>query len=307
MSQQSLFSPPFAEPAHLLDVLAAPERPPGQLLKWIGSKQRFATAIVAAFPPRFGTYREPFLGGGAVLGTLQPARAIASDVLAPLLGIWRALQADPDGLCQWYADRWLAADRGEAGQADKVANYLAIRQAYNAAANPADLLFLSRACYGGVIRFNKDGAMNTPCGAHQPIAPHVFAKRVAAWHPRVQGTRFEHADFEQMLDDARPGDLVYCDPPYADCGSTIYGAQAFSLARLMAAIDRCKSRGVYVALSIDGWKRSGSHDCGVDIPEGLFESEAVIDVGRSMLRRFQMQGQTLEAEVVADRLLRTWA
>lgn len=304
MIQQSLFSPHLAESAHLPDVLAAPQRPPGQLLKWIGSKQRFANAIVAAFPPRFGTYREPFLGGGAVLGTLQPARAIASDVLAPLLGIWRALQQHPEELCRWYAERWRAA---APAQAAKVANYLAIRQSYNLAPNSPDLLFLSRACYGGVIRFNNEGMMNTPCGAHQPITPESFAKRVADWQPRVQGTRFEHADFEQMLDDARPGDLVYCDPPYTDCGSTIYGAQAFSLVRLLAAIDRCKSRGVYVALSIDGWKRSGSHACGVEIPAGLFESEAVIDVGRSMLRRFQMQGKTLEAEVVADRLLRTWA
>jgi DNA adenine methylase len=62
-----------------------------------------------------------------------------------------------------------------------------------------------------------------------------------------------------------------------------------------------------VALSIDGSKRSGSHNCVVDIPPGLFESEAMLDLGRSMLRRFQMQGQTLEAERVSDRLLRTWA
>lgn len=296
MSQQALFPP----------VVAPPSRPPlppsGQLLKWVGSKRRFAAQIVAAFPREFGTYREPFLGGGAVLGTLRPQRAVASDVLAPLLGIWQALQERPDELCAWYEDRWHRC-QGD----DKVAQYKVIRANYNAAPNPADLLFLSRACYGGVIRFAKDGSMNTPCGAHRPIPPQKFAARVADWQPRVQGTRFQHADFEQMLDDARPGDLVYCDPPYSDCKSTLYGAQAFSLARLMGAIGRCKDRGVSVALSIDGWKRSGQHACEVVIPPGLFESEARIDVGRSMLRRFQMQGQTLEAEVVADRLLRTWA
>jgi DNA adenine methylase len=276
--------------------------PRGQLLKWVGSKQRFAAQIVAAFPQDFRTYREPFLGGGAVLGTLQPASAVASDVLGPLLAIWQTLQARPHDLCTWYEQRW------EQSQGDaKVAEYKAIRSSYNAAPNPADLLFLSRSCYGGVIRFAKGGNMNTPCGAHRPIPPQEFARRVEAWHPRVQGTRFEHADFEQMLDAAQPRDLVYCDPPYTDCESTLYGAQAFSLARLMAAIGRCKDRGVYVALSIDGWKRSGTHACEVLIPPGLFESEARIDVGRSMLRRFQMQGQTLEAEVVADRLLRTWS
>ena len=72
-------------------------------------------------------------------------------------------------------------------------------------------------------------------------------------------------------------------------------------------IGRCKSRGVSVALSIDGTKRSGQYLCDLPIPKGLFESEAYVNCGRSMLRRFQMGGQTLETEVVADRLLLTYA
>ena len=148
--------------------------------------------------------------------------------------------------------------------------------------------------------------MNTPCGAHQPISPEVFAKRVAGWNPRVQGTRFEHADFEQMLDDERPGDLVYCDPPYTDCGSTIYGAQAFSLPRLLDVIEQCKSRGVFVALSIDGTKFSGRKLCDVPLPDGLFRREEFVRVGRSMLKRFQMDGLSLENHEVRDRLLLTY-
>jgi len=78
------------------------------------------------------------------------------------------------------------------------------------------------------------------------------------------------------------------------------------VADLFAAIARCKARGVYVALSIDGTKRSGEKICSVPIPGGLFETEATVNCGRSMLRRFQMAGQTLEGEVVADRLLLTY-
>jgi DNA adenine methylase len=44
----------------------------------------------------------------------------------------------------------------------------------------------------------------------------------------------------------------------------------------------------------------------VPIPEGLFRREVLIDCGRSMLRRFQMNGRTLEREVVADRLMLTY-
>lgn len=276
--------------------------PAGQLLKWIGNKQRFAAGIVRAFPRDFGTYREPFVGSGAVLATLQPRRAVASDVLLPLVQLWQALQQDLDGLCQGYATRW-----NEAMTGDKLETYLEIRRRYNAQPNPHDFLFLSRTCYGGVIRFAKDGSMNTPCGVHRPIPPDKFARRAKEWHRRVRGVEFRHSDFEAMLDEARPGDLVYCDPPYGDSESTLYGAQAFTLARLYAAIDRCRSRGVHVALSIDGTKRSGGHVCPVEVPDGLFAREVQVVVGRSMLRRFQMAGQTLEGEVVADRLLCTWA
>ena len=59
-------------------------------------------------------------------------------------------------------------------------------------------------------------------------------------------------------------------------------------------------------LSIDGTKRSGDRICDVPIPDGLFEREVFVNCGRSMLRRFQMAGQTLEGEVVADRLLLTY-
>lgn len=80
-----------------------------QLLKWIGNKQRFASEIVSFFPARYGTYHEPFLGSGAVLGTLAPTRAVASDALAPLIEIWEAVARHPDMAKQWYHARWQAA------------------------------------------------------------------------------------------------------------------------------------------------------------------------------------------------------
>ena len=42
------------------------------------------------------------------------------------------------------------------------------------------------------------------------------------------------------------------------------------------------------------------------ISDGLFEREVFVNCGPSMLRRFQMNGQTLEGEMVADRLLLTY-
>src|SRR5579863_4341144 len=64
-------------------------KPKKQLLKWIGNKQRFAHEIVSFFPSDYGTYFEPFLGSAAVLGTLEPKRAVGSDVFQPLIEIWQ--------------------------------------------------------------------------------------------------------------------------------------------------------------------------------------------------------------------------
>lgn len=281
--------------------LFAAKRPKGQLLKWIGNKQRMAEEIVSHFPTEFRSYHEPFVGSGAVLATLAPKRAFASDSFWALMDIWTTLREKPAMLKSWYTKRW---NRMAAG--DKVEVYEEIKASYNRDPNGADLLFLCRAAYGGVVRFRKeDGYMSTPCGVHNPISPESFGKRVDEWHDRVQGTTFRRIGFEEAMDEARPGDVVYCDPPYSHSQAILYGAQDFSLEKLFEVVERCKRRDVFVALSIDGRKRSGATVCDLPIPNGLFGREVFIHVGRSMLRRFQMGGQTLESEVVHDRLLLT--
>lgn len=272
-----------------------------QLLKWVGNKQKQADSIIAHFPKRFGTYFEPFLGSGGVLGTLAPERAVASDVFLPLVEIWQTLRADKELLKRQYADRHaLISSMG------KREAYEAVLKHFNEHPNGADLLFLCRACYGGVVRFRQnDGYMSTPVGPHSPVPPESFDRRVEIWYARTVGTTFHHLDFADAMSLARRGDLVYCDPPYVDTQSILYGAQTFSLDRLLEAIEVCKSRGVHVALSIDGTKFSGKKICNVPVPSGLFVREERVLVGRSMLKRFQMDGRSLEAHEVHDRLLLT--
>jgi DNA adenine methylase len=271
-----------------------------QLLKWIGNKQRFAHEIISRFPRSFRTYYEPFLGGGAVLGTLAPAKAVGSDALKPLVDIWLTLSENPEELLVWYTTRW------EAYQKNRVDAYERIKASYNAHPNGADLLFLARSCYGGVVRFRRDGYMSTPVGIHSPISPESMAKRIAIWHQRTRGTKFVCRDFEEVIAEAGLDDLVYCDPPYSDSQGILYGAQEFTLGRLFNAIEEAKGRGAFVALSIDGHKKSGNKAVDIEVPRDLFRHEVMINCGRSMLRRFQMEGKTLETELVADRLLLTW-
>ncbi len=281
-----------------------PSPPPfkTQLLKWVGNKQRFAHEIISYFPEDYNRYIEPFLGSGAVLGTLAPSReAIAADIYRPLIEIWSCLKNNPTQLKRWYGER-LARYIVEGKKA-----YEAIKENFNHTPNGADLLFLCRSCYGGVVRFRQmDGAMSTPCGVHTPISLDSFSQRVDIWYNRIKHTNFYNQDFEDTLAMAQSGDVVYCDPPYTYCQSILYGAQRFSLERLITAIFKCKKRGVYVLLSIDGTKKSGKYICDFQFPDGLFEREAFVNCGRSMLRRFQKDGETLEDELVSDRLLMTF-
>jgi len=273
-----------------------------QLLKWIGNKQRFAHEIASFFPERLGTYYEPFLGSGAVLATLAPASAVASDCFLPLIDIWRTLHRNPQLLKDWYASRYARMMTG-----DKISVYEEIKASYNKQPNAADLLFISRTCYGGVVRFRKsDGYCSTPCGVHAPIPPKNFFHRVDIWHARTKGVEFVHADYRDVMRRATTGDVVYCDPPYSYSQAILYGAQSFSLEELFHEIAACKHRRVLVALSIDGTKKTGNHVCHLPMPKGLFEREIFVNCGRSMLRRFQRPGESLEDEVVHDRLLLTY-
>jgi DNA adenine methylase len=276
--------------------------PKGQLLKWVGNKQKFASEITKHFPLSYNRYYEPFLGSGSILATISPKNGIGSDSFKPLIDIWKMLKTDPKGLIEWYSER-----RMQLEDESKEAVYESIKRSYNNNPNGADFLYLSRACYGGIIRFRKaDGYMSTPCGAHTPIPIQSFIKRVGEWGGRVKNTTFENCDYKAVFEQAKYGDFIYCDPPYTHSQTILYGAQSFRLTELFEEIDKAKSKGVRVALSIDGHKKSGDLLCDLPIPKGLFENEVYIKLGHSMLRRFQLEGQTLIGEEVSDRLLLTY-
>ncbi len=276
--------------------------PKSQLLKWVGNKQKFAVEITRYFPTDIKRYIEPFLGSGAILATVSPNNGLGSDTFKPLIEIWQKLANDPNGLIQWYAER-----RNRIGKETKEEVYKSVLASYNSKPNGADFLFLTRSCYGGIVRFRKgDGYMSTPCGVHTPIPVENFATRVKEWKRRLKSVSFEHLDFKEAFAQAKKGDLIYCDPPYSHSQSILYGAQDFRLEDLLSQIDKAKSKGVRVALSIDGHKKSGNFICDLPIPDGLFENEILVNCGRSMLRRFQLEGQSLEHEVVSDRLLLTY-
>jgi DNA adenine methylase len=185
--------------------------PKSQLLKWVGNKQKFAAEITRYFPTQYGRFFEPFLGSGAILATVAPKNGLGSDTFGPLMEIWKTLKSNPDRLIDWYGER-----QRMIGQQTKEEVYEQVKASYNAQPNGADFLFLSRSCYGGIIRFRKnDGFMSTPCGVHDPISTESFSKRVNEWKNRLRYVNFEHCDYKMAFEEAKEGDMIYCDPPYA--------------------------------------------------------------------------------------------
>jgi DNA adenine methylase len=289
--------------------------PPPALLKWIGSKQQTASIIVSYIPQNFKSYIESFLGSGAVLGTLAPTRAIAGDSLKPLIEIWKLVQDDPKSLLDRYTKDWndylkslksRKSSKPMKSLKSAKETYKKVKDSYNKSPNPYDLLFISRSCYGGVIRFTKAGEISTPIGAHKPISPASLRERIEIWRNRTRGTIFICADFSETMEHASEGDIVYCDPPYQYSQQILYGSQNFRIQDLWDAIRKCKERGAKVMLSIDGKVKSEQIDLKLHYPEGLFEHEILIPRGSSMLKRFQKKGLNMEGEAVHDRLLLTW-
>ena len=284
------------------DEVAAPmrTRPKGQILKWVGNKYRHAAVIAKYLPAGFDTYYEPFVGTGAVLATIRPERAVAGDTLPMLVALLQTVQTDPDRVADHY-EMWRdqIVERGRDA-------YLEVRDRYNGCPNPLDLMVLSRTCYGGVVRFTRQGTMSTPMGPHRAMPAEKLRLRLDEWQERIATVRFECQDFSETISEAGAGDLVYCDPPYVHGQTILYGAQDFSLDELWKALGGAIERGASVAVSVDGWRQSGDKEIDPSLVEGMFARELLIERGGCMLRRFQMIGEDMAAEQVADRLLLSW-
>ncbi len=81
--------------ARTLESIAAPCRP---FLKWVGGKRQLVPELVARAPASFGRYFEPFVGGGALFFHLLPREALLADANERLIGTYRAVRDDVDGV-----------------------------------------------------------------------------------------------------------------------------------------------------------------------------------------------------------------
>ena len=68
------------------------------LIKWPGGKRALAGSILKYVPEQFGTYYEPFLGGGAVFFALRPESAVLSDTNVDLINAYIQVRDNAEAL-----------------------------------------------------------------------------------------------------------------------------------------------------------------------------------------------------------------
>lgn len=183
-------------------------------LKWAGNKYQIIDTLQKHLP-RGGRLIEPFVGSGAVfLNTHYPAYTL-SDANADLIGLFRHVQAEGEGFID-DCRRYFVPETNTAEA------FYALRERFNTTADAREkaalFLYLNRHAYNGLCRYNLSGAFNAPFGRYKK--PYFPAREMRAFRDRARTVEFVTGPYLAAMAQARPGDVVYCDPPYVPLSAT---------------------------------------------------------------------------------------
>lgn len=160
---------------------------------------------------------EPFFGSGVVALNLAPNRAILSDTNKHIIRFYQSIQK---GEVTPSIVREYLISEGRKLEQKGEEYYYEVRERFNQKGYPLDFLFLNRASFNGLIRFNNKGEFNVPfCRKPERFSPAYITKIVnqvnwVARQMRDKDWQFLVASWEQVLELAIPEDFVYIDPPY---------------------------------------------------------------------------------------------
>lgn len=248
------------------------------LIKWSGSKRSQALEIVSFFPKKINTYFEPFLGGGAVLGTLSPLKAVCGDICEPLIEIWNLAKTNPKFLSKEYEKRWLRL------QKEGYLYYYKTREYFNAKKSPLDLLFLSRTCVNGLIRFNRNGDFNNSFHlSRKGIQPFQFKEIIYSWSKIIKNYKFLNKDYRALIEHAVMGDFIYLDPPYFNTRGRYFGGIDFK--KLLDYLEGLNKRRIKFALSFDGTR--GDKTFIAEIPKSIYKRHLLLHSGNASFNKLQ--------------------
>ncbi len=197
-------------------------------IKCQGIKSKLVPWIKVIISARFkGRWIEPFSGSGVVAFNVKPKRALLADSNPHLINFYRAIQA---GKITPTGTKMFLEHEGAKLLKTEGAHFYTIRERFNLNADPIDFLFLNRACFNGMIRFNKKGGFNVPfCRKPNRFAQAYITKicnQIKVVASVISGGDYEfiHQDFSKTIATAMAGDIIYADPPYIDRHADYFNA-----------------------------------------------------------------------------------
>lgn len=251
------------------------------VIKWSGSKRRIAP-LLATLLPEAERYFEPFVGGGAMLPFRKVRMAFAGDIIAELIALWRAIHDTPELTAKEYESRWQRL------QNEGHSAYYAIRDSFNTTRNPHDLLFLTRTCVNGLVRFNSNGEFNNSLHHTRPgIAPARLCRLIHRWSQIVRCVQFVTADYRETILSARKNDLIFLDPPYAGTKGR-YTPGEFDIEAFYCELEKLNIVGAKWILTFDG--RAGRRSYETDVPSSLYRVRLSLPTGNSPFTKLMRTG-----------------
>lgn len=224
-------------------------------VKWAGGKRQLIPQIRERMPEKYNDYYEPFVGGGAVIFDLLPANALINDINKALINTYRTICNESDAFLK-EVNR-LDNDMWEDGKK----YYYSIREHYNDKLMRSEydvelaalFVFINKHCFNGLYRVNGKGLFNVPYNNSRRVS--VDENVIIATSEYLRGVTIIDGDFEQACKNAKKGDFVFIDSPYAPLNPTSFesytkeGFDIESHKRLAKLFDELTARGCYCMLT----------------------------------------------------------
>ena len=252
-----------------------------QAFPYQGSKRKLAPLIVKCIPRTAGRFVEPFAGSAAVsVAAVWAGRAKRfwlNDTHTALMELWNRIIRDPDGLASDYEQCW----REQHGRQREYYNF--IRREFNSTQRPELLLFLLARCVKAAIRYNRRGEFNnSPDNRRKGMRPETMARNIRLISESLgPETRTTSEDYKVVLEQVKPADFVFMDPPYqgvcTDRDSRYVKGVDFG--EFVTELGNLNARGIPFIVSYDG--RTGDKEYGMRLPDNLGLLHAEVLVGRS--------------------------
>jgi len=187
-------------------------------IKSQGIKTKLVPWIQSIVPSDFnGAWIEPFMGTGAVAFNVAPRSAILCDTNPHLVNFYSGIASGE--ITPEVVKAYLIRE-GETLLSKGEDHYYFVRDRFNSEHSPLDFLFINRAGFNGMIRFNRRGDYNIPfCRKPQRFTQAYVTKitNQVSWASkliRAKEFTFKCQDFNKTIEEASSTDLIYCDPPY---------------------------------------------------------------------------------------------